>query len=470
MGSSPVTATISPPLGLLLEIVRDRLEAHSALAANRPLIVAFSGGPDSTALLLAVSTLGRAAGTPVLAAHLDHAQDAGSSDRATAARDLARRLGADFEHDRRSVSAERTPGESWEAAARRIRYDYLENVRKLAGGEWVLTGHHQDDQAETVVLRLLFGSGPTGLGGVHPVRHHLLRPLLGLSRSQLADALTAAGLIPVSDPTNLCLDPARNRIRAELLPRLCANEPALTARLAALAKRAQGAAASIDKTLEARLSPRHEEDGLSVAQRDLTELPPSLVAPALALLNRLAGSPYPASAAARSELARQLRSRRHVRCDCGDGWYWETLGGRLHVRRKRSGCPRFSYTLRVPGEVTIPEIAARLSIRLGPAATRPVQPGTERVEISLPFTDGGWVEIRNRLPGDRLRPIGRSRPRRLKEHLIELGVPRDRRDRLPILCEAGNIAWAASVGIDERYRPRPGAAIWTVEIGSDREP
>ncbi len=383
---------------------------------------------------------------------------------------MALRLGAGFETERRSVSGESTSGESWEAAARRIRYLYLEDVRQRLGADWVLTGHHREDQAETVLLRLLFGSGLQGLGGIHPARCHLLRPLLSLGRSDLEEAVESAGLVPLSDPTNHCLDAVRNRVRALFLPALSGTQPSLPQRLAALADRARNASASIERILSARLSPRRDEGGASIAQENLTALPPPLGAPALALLHRLAGAPYPASAAARSELARQVQGRRHVRCDCGDGWYWESFRGRLYLRRKRSGCPRFSYTLRVPGELTIPEIAAWLSIRLGPAATRPDQPGTERVEISLPFTDGGWVEIRNRLPGDRLRPIGRSRPRRLKEHLIELGVPRDRRDRLPILCEAGNIAWAASVGIDDRYRPRAGATIWTVEVGCEREP
>ncbi|HUP42706.1 MAG TPA: tRNA lysidine(34) synthetase TilS, partial [Thermoanaerobaculia bacterium] len=192
------------------------------------IVVAFSGGPDSTALLHGLARLAPERGLRLLAAHLDHGLDAGSGGRAAAARRLAGRLGVECVVARREVAALAAPGESPEAAARRVRYRFLEEVRRARRGRWIATAHHRDDQAETVVLRLLQGSGVPGLAGIQPVRGRVVRPLLELGRAQLAAALEAdhrGALDPVEDPTNRDLRRPRNRVRRALLPALEAAEP-----------------------------------------------------------------------------------------------------------------------------------------------------------------------------------------------------------------------------------------------------
>ncbi|MFL6194322.1 MAG: tRNA lysidine(34) synthetase TilS [Thermoanaerobaculia bacterium] len=462
MGSSPVTATISShPMDLL-----PTLESFFRDLPAGPVVVAFSGGPDSTALLWEMARLPE---RDVIAAHLDHAIDAGSAARAGAAAGIARSLGVPFVTRRIDVPALRRPGEGLEAAARRVRYGFLERTRMEAGARWIATAHHRDDQAETVLLRLLFGSGLEGLAGVRPVHGAVVRPLLEVPRAALLAAVRAAGLAPVEDPTNLDLDVPRNRVRHRLLPALAREEPDLTERLARLAGKARAAGRNLDLLLGRRLPARETADGIAVERRDVEALPEELRPFAFSWLHRRAGAPYPAGEAARSELARQLAGPGRAACDCGGGWRWEERSGSLVLRRpaeERERVPDFTYTLEVPGELEIPEIAVRVRVTRRAVEPWMFQGAADRAGLALPLTEGDRVTIRNRRPGDRIHPLGAGGSRRLKEVLIDRRVPRRVRERLPLLCVGGRIAWAPGVTIDERFRITGQATAWVAEVAT----
>ena len=433
------------------------------------IVVAFSGGADSTALLWGMSRLAARRGLRLHAAHLDHALDAGSAARAAAAAHLAARLAVPLIHERSDVLAGRRTAESAEAAARRARYDFLERTRRRLAARYVATGHHRDDQAETVLLRLLFGSGLEGLAGVRPVHGAVVRPLLGLPRAALLAAVAAAGLAPVEDATNRDLGVPRNRVRHGLLPALAAEEPDLAPRLARLADRARAAALALDRRLARCLPISPVGGGLAVQRRALESLPEAVRPFALAWLHRQAGVPYPAGAAARGELLRQLAAGGHAACDCGGGWRWEASGELLILRRAeaaRSQIPDFTYTLEIPGEVYVPEISLRLRL-----SRRAVEPwmfagSPRRAGLALPLAEGDRVTLRNRRPGDRIHPLGASGSRRLKAVLIDARVPRQERQRLPLLCVGGRIAWVPGVAIDQRFRLHGEATAWVAEIAT----
>ena len=521
---------------------------------GEPGVVAFSGGPDSTALLLGLVRRRRATpggGPPVVAVHVDHAADAGSRQRARQARGLARRLGVPFVEHRLSeegageeraatgLEAVAVEATGFEAAARRRRYRFLARVAADLGAGWIATAHHCDDQAETVLLRLAFGSGLRGLAAIHPARplpaslvsaaptdsgnRHavppsvpravphdgsrsrrpqpyrlaLLRPLLALPRSTLAEAVRSAGLRPVVDPTNADLRIVRNRVRHHLLPHLAgpvtaAGEPPLASRLAALAERARRAVAALDRHLEGLLapvaiepselvneSPAAREDviraRLAVSRSALASLPAPLLPHALALLHRRAGAPYPAGREARRELVRQLAGGGAVGCDCGGGWRWESRGGSVALvppaarpARRRATAAGFSYILVPPGEVEIAELGLVLRLYPTPLAPWMYEGAPHRAGLALELSPGEAVTVRNRRPGDRLRPLGTAGRRRLKQVLIDGRVPRARRDRLPLLVDGGGIAWVPGVTVAERCRlpdePSAAATVWVAEL------
>jgi len=415
-----------------------------------------------------------------VAAHLDHGLDPGSAGRASAAAATAARLGVPFVLARREVPALRRPGESAESAARRVRYGFLEEVRAASGALYIATGHHRDDQAETVLLRLLFGSGIEGLAGVRSVCmvHHgaVVRPLLGVPRAVLRDAVTAAGLTAVEDPTNSDLKTPRNRIRHTVLPALAGEDPAdpdIVARLARLAARAQGAGAVLDRRLAAAVCLQDLADGdVAVDRHALAALPLPLLPGALAALHRRAGAPYPAGEAARTELVRQLTAAAEdvggVRVDCGDGRCWAVEGSLLTLRRAadRERTADFTYTLEIPGDLEIPELSVRVGLH-----HRPVEPwmftgAPHRAGLALPLVAGDRVTVRNRRPGDRLHPLGSSGSRRLKEVLVDRRVPQAGRARIPLLCVGEHIAWVPGVTIDHRFRIRTEATAWVATLSS----
>ncbi|HEV2843610.1 MAG TPA: tRNA lysidine(34) synthetase TilS [Thermoanaerobaculia bacterium] len=450
--------------------VLDKLAAffreEAPLGRGDGVVVAFSGGPDSTALLWGMSRLAPALGLRLAAAHLDHALDPGSAGRAAEAARLAGALGVPLVAERRDVLAGST--ESPEAAGRRARYELLERVRRDFGARYVATAHHRDDQAETVLLRLLFGSGLEGLAGVRPVHGAVVRPLLTASREELRTAILRAGLAPVEDPTNQDLRVPRNRVRHRLLPALAAGDPGLARRLAGLADRARAAGGALDRLFSGMLVVREVEDGLALEREALEDLPPELLPFVFSWLHRRAGAPYPAGMAARSELFRQLARGRSAACDCGGGWRWQAAAGLLTLRREeaRGTVPDFTYTLEIPGELEVPEISVR--IRVSRRAVEPwmFQGSSGRAALALPLTEGDSVTIRNRRPGDRIHPLGASGSRRLKEVLIDRRVPRPLRDRLPLLCVDERIAWAPGVTIDHRFRLDGHATAWVAEVAT----
>jgi tRNA(Ile)-lysidine synthase len=177
-----------------------------------PVVVGCSGGSDSLALLvLAVD-----AALDPIAVHVDHGLRDGSAAEADVVADAAARLSARF--DARPVTVNRGP--NLEARARAARYDALERARAEHGASAVLVGHTADDQAETVLLNLLRGSGSSGLAGMPSRRGCIVRPLLGMRRAELRAVCAQRGLVPVTDPSNEDLSFRRNRIRHEVIPLL----------------------------------------------------------------------------------------------------------------------------------------------------------------------------------------------------------------------------------------------------------
>jgi tRNA(Ile)-lysidine synthase len=198
----------APPA--LLGPLRGRLVGLTGL--RPPVVVACSGGPDSLALL----ALADACGLEPIAVHVDHGLRRGSAGEARVVAAHAARLGVGFRAQRVAV----VPGASLEAAARGARYDALERVREELGATAILVGHTADDQAETVLLNVLRGSGRAGLGGMAVERDRIVRPLLELRRAETEALCVELGFDPVRDPSNDDTSLRRNWIRHEVLPML----------------------------------------------------------------------------------------------------------------------------------------------------------------------------------------------------------------------------------------------------------
>lgn len=195
------------------------------VACGAHILCAVSGGADSMALLWSLWSMRKAHGLTVTAAHFNHRLRGEESERDEAfVRDFCGRHGIELTVGSADVNAyAHEHGKSVEEAARILRYEFLNSLPcdKLA------TAHNADDNAETVLLHLLRGSGLRGLCGISPVRGKLIRPLLQYSHEELVEYLRSEGIAWVEDSTNSCTDFTRNRLRREVMPLLKRENPNL---------------------------------------------------------------------------------------------------------------------------------------------------------------------------------------------------------------------------------------------------
>lgn len=202
------------------------------------LLVGVSGGADSVALLLLLHELSGAMQLDLHVGHLDHALREGSAEDAVWVAKLSSKLGIPCVCERIEVAElARQRGQGVEEAARFARHRFLQRQAVQCYADAIALGHHRGDQAETVLLRILRGSGSTGLSGMAYRQGRLIRPLLGMRRAELESYLKDAGQAWLSDPSNHDLDLTRNRVRHQLLPQLASYNPLIEATLCRLAER-----------------------------------------------------------------------------------------------------------------------------------------------------------------------------------------------------------------------------------------
>lgn len=227
----------------LADVLNRRLDYYG-LRDSHPVLVAVSGGIDSTALLAVAAAITRRR-SPIricpIVAHVDHALRAESAADAAAVADLADRLDLPFVQVRIDWSmAEGASSPPSSADARDQRWNALGSLAETAGADTVLAGHHGDDQAETVLLRLARGAGVDGISGIPEQRRlnencQVIRPFLSCRRSAMAALIAETGIKIRHDPTNDRRDRAREMIRHEVLPRLESIHPGAAGRIAAMA-------------------------------------------------------------------------------------------------------------------------------------------------------------------------------------------------------------------------------------------
>jgi tRNA(Ile)-lysidine synthase len=267
---------------------RRHLASLEAVDPGDRLLVALSGGLDSVVLLHLLRYGAPVPGVELAAAHLDHAMRPGSRKDAAWVRGLARAWGVSLV-TRRVPEPPRSEDE-----ARRLRYAFLEEIRRETGSRWIATAHHADDQAETVLFRVLRGTGLRGLAGIAPVRpgDSLLRPLLPWWREELEAYAERHGVPWRTDPTNRDAGYARNALRHELLPlaeeRVAPGARRALVRLARLARRDRGAWGDLlDRVLRDVVSERSVGRTVVVRSRLLTYHPEVRARVLRALVRRL---------------------------------------------------------------------------------------------------------------------------------------------------------------------------------------
>jgi tRNA(Ile)-lysidine synthase len=418
--------------------VKHTLSAHLAAALagipDAALCVAYSGGPDSTALLHALAQLPAARARGLRALHVDHGLH---PDSATWA-EHCRRFCAELELpcDVVRVRVETHRGEGVEAAARHARY--VAFAAQLRVGEILLLAHHRDDQAETVLLKLLRGAGPEGLGGMRerrPLgRGELWRPLLhDIARAQLHDYVALHALPCLDDPSNADTRLARNHLRHEILPRLAAHRSQAVDSILHSATLSRAAADALRTQWLSAFATLHDDASDSLDAAGWLALVPALREPLLD--HWLHGRNLPApTTAQRAQIERQCGARAgQSPCIRWPGAELHVWKGRLWTHAPRPAIdPDWQASWR--GEpLTLPD-GGKLTLR------------DEHARLPAPLT------VRLRQGGERIKPAGDAHTRELRDLFQQAALPPWQRLACPLLHEGSELVAVADRWISARGR------------------
>jgi len=418
--------------------------------AERPsrYVIAFSGGLDSSVLAHALA----AADIPVVAVHIDHGLQDQSEDWSRHCEAFAQSLGIGFLS--RRVKVELESGKGPEGSAREARYNAL--LAELDPGDWLMSAHHREDQAETLMLNLVRGSGPAGIAGIGAVRRFgpgwLIRPLLYFDRADLKSYAESHDINWIEDPSNSDKRFDRNFLRHEVLSCLKTRWPDIATRLQRSALHASEATsllidlARIDLEALGGRSERLPIDALLDMSRHRQK---NLVRHAL----RVCGLTLPTALQLDTILDEVLRAR----VDAQPQVRWS--GG--SARRYRDGL----YLLPDVLADTLPEGPITGSkVRLGTGlGTLRFEPGVERGLD--PRLVGPKLRLESRKGGEKILLDGQSHTKKLKKLLQDEGIVPWMRDRVPLvyvgdkLVAVGDL-WvaagaAASPGVAVRWSDRP---------------
>lgn len=416
------------------------------LRGGETVLTAVSGGADSVALADVLVSLVPELDLKVHLVHVNHGLRPEADAEQLSVERLAGDLGVPCHVERVTVLRE-PPWEGLEAEARRARYGAFRAVAERIGAQRIATAHTADDQAETVLMRLLEGAGPRGLAGIAPVRGLLIRPLLEARRTDVEAHLRARGLAWMEDASNRDPRFLRNRVRHDVLPFLeRAVDPGIAAGLARSAGLVRALMDDLEEAGERELARlgRRGGAGWVFGIADLRALPREIAAETL----RAAALSLGHSGAMRGAGQRALRRllapdipRGLVRAG---GLVIEKSGRWLRVGRGRLADlePREFV---VPGALPLPEIGAALEARRFEAGAGYVVPRDADTVAFDADRIPSRLTVRARRRGDRFMPWGGAQERRLKSFLIDAGVPRWERARVPLLEADGDLIWVAGL-------------------------
>ena len=463
--------------GLPREVAR---QVERRYPSGARVVVAVSGGPDSLALLHALNALKAGLGLDLRAAHLDHGlrADAGRAD-AEFVRAFAESIGvpasvgsADAEAFRRERRL------SLEDAARRLRYEFLSEVALELKADAVALAHTADDQAETVLMRILRGTGLDGLGAMSPFssavwggrRVNLFRPLLEIGKTETIAYCAYNALNPRIDETNASADMTRNRVRMELLPAMRSYNPAVSIALNRLSKAARLDMSFIRENAEMAADGvmSRRADGVALDRAAFAALHPSLRRHVLRLaVQTAAGDRADLSESHVEDMLAVMSGPAGKGVDLPRGARFETdyRHARLLVSNANDDLPDLPpdpVPISPRGETFAGgwRVFVEDSDEDALALSRSRRDSPDGARLSETFSAdalGDRLRVRARAPADRFQPLGMDSDKNLADFMIDARVPRRLRDRTPLLESGGRVAWVVGWRIADWAKATPGA-------------
>ena len=437
------------------------IKENHIIQPNDCLVVGLSGGPDSVCLLHALSQLQKTMPITLYAAHLNHNlrgmdanQDAGF------AMAFSKQLGIHCIVKSEDVEAvAKREKLSIEAAGRQCRYQFLEEVADRIGADKIAVAHHLNDQAETLLLHLLRGSGLTGLVGMVQQRHRIIRPLLTISREEILRYCDENQLTYCHDATNDEPVVMRNRVRLELIPLMETYNPEVV--------KALGRTASLLERDEETLNNLSEEawvrsKGLGEAGTFSTQTLKSLPDAILSrVIRRIWRSQTPTNHTLQMVHVEQVMKA--VRTSLQEKHF--QLPGSVTItvtqeelicRMKNDGRESIPtmppVVIRDNGTTWLPQKRGSIRVLRGKAVFPPSFSDSPFRQILSADSLTKDLVLRHRHLGEYWEPLGLGGKKSLKKTLMEMQIPREERDQQLLLCHDNQVIWVVGGGISERVR------------------
>ena len=424
---------------------RDFIRRNRLVLPGEKVLVALSGGEDSVCLLDIMLRLEKELEIEVFAFHMNH------NIRKTAARDaefaagLCEKRGVRLfcqSVDVPALSVKLKTG--LEQAGRTARYGAMKRICEQDGIDRILTAHHMDDNAESVLLNIVRGSGMKGLEGISAQTGIISRPLIEASKTDIRKYCLERGLEHVEDETNSDISYARNRIRHEVMPELVKVNERAAEHIGALSRLA-GEYMDLMDTLVDEVAVETGEDSCSVDADKASRLHPAVRKHLVMKMAALMGGEKDISSKAVEKAADLLCSERTVfDVSLAGGLTAARRYGIFSVRRQTAQKAVFEAEV-VPGE----------SIQLGDHVLL-VRQKRENENISFKYIDknriNGKLYVRTRREGDRFRPFGMKGSKTVKKYMIDRKIPKEERDSIPLLMDGGGIVAVLGHDISDRVR------------------
>jgi len=448
---------LHPTERLLLATIRE----HEMIGSDDRVVVAVSGGPDSVCLLEILVRLREILKASLIVAHLDHGLRPREDERETEfVETLARRLGIPCACERASQLAN-ARGTCLEERARELRYRFFEGVLDKYHAQRVALGHNKNDQAETVVMNMLRGTGSAGLSGMPPVRENrYIRPLIHTTREEILAYLRERDLPYMTDSSNLETKYLRNRIRLELMPILLTYQPRLIDHLEDLAFLCREENQFMEQEAEKRLQEMimlASEQAFDISIDALKGLPVPLKYRVIRGAIRRAKGNLRRMNLGHIRAVIELMTHRRPQARIN-------LPGHIVVKRiynKLRFCAgedmkkaEFSYHIEGTGRFHLKAINRTITCEEIPRRGF-TGPSPSDWQCFLDLETLRWpLIVRNFRPGDKFMPLGLNGFKKLKDLFIDKKIPHEQRKSIPILESNGDIVWVGGIRIDHRYRVR----------------
>jgi tRNA(Ile)-lysidine synthase len=448
----------------MIEEVRRAINKHGMFEKEDRVVVAVSGGADSIALLVVLKLLSNEYGISLVSAHLNHGIRKEQADREEAfVRRFIRDMGIDFESEKINVpDIQKGSGKSIEEVGREERFRFLINVAGKYGANKIALGHHMHDQAETVIMNLLRGSGTEGMKGMLPVRDGMfVRPLLYITREEIRNFLEQKQIPFIMDPSNESNIYLRNRIRHELIPELKRRfNPRLEEALGTMSEimrlENEYLGAVTDHVLK-NWGVKLNDEEIRIKISELINLHPAIRHRVIKILLKRFGSEgvrvgysHVKSVVSLADGSRPggrviLPCRICVRREYDDLCFG-TQGMENNGRERE-----FRYNASIPGEVQIKELGSTMKFEMVQMPESIILENPNMVymdleKIILP------VVVRTIMPGDKIQPLGMSGKKKLKSFFIDMKIPQIKRKTTPLLVDAVSVIWIAGMRMSERVK------------------